>query len=183
MHTAPPVTAGHGYPEVGARVIGDDPALAERRARREAFLLTVVVLRLGVPRMLLTGGYAGLHARTDPGPRLRGRLDVLARRVVRLHWMSRWMPVLPAVLLLQARWDRPGADPAAVVVVAGYAALRSWHRRETPAAARWVTDPPGPPRAMSPTAWEEPSLGGRRLLTVAGLQTLAAVVVTLAAGT
>jgi hypothetical protein len=123
-----------------------------------------------------------LHTHTDPGPRLRGRLDVVARRVVRLHRVGRLMPVLPLVLLLQADWDRPGAVPAAVVVVAGYTALQSWHLRQTLAAARWVAGPPGPLRDVPAPSWWEPWLGGRRLLGSAGLYTLAVVVVVLATG-
>ncbi|GAB3302884.1 hypothetical protein GCM10027451_07300 [Geodermatophilus aquaeductus] len=194
-----------------------------RRARRSAFLLPAVVLGLGVPRMVLTGEYAGLHgdlawtvlvtvavltavvpllaplvpalerraadaarvhvalhAHTDPGPWLRERADLAARRLVRLHWVGRLMPVLPIVLLVQADWDRPGATPAAVVVVAGYAALQSWHRRQTLAAARWVADPAGPWRDAPPTPWWEPWLGGRRMLALAGLYTVTVVVVVLA---
>lgn len=189
-------------------------------------LLPAVVLGLGVPRMLLTGDYAGLHGgaawtllaavagagavpalltpavpalarraadvarmrsalrtHTDPGPDLRARLDVHARRVLRLHWMGRAMPVLPAVLLLQGRWDRPATSlPAAVVLVAGYAALALWHRRQTVAAARWVADRPGPARAVPPVPWWEPWLGGRRLLALSGGYVLLVVVLTLLGG-
>ncbi|WP_369254595.1 hypothetical protein [Geodermatophilus amargosae] len=198
---------------------------AEQRARRSAFLLPALVLGLGVPRMVLTGEYAGLHGdlawtvlvavavltaavpllaplvpalerraadtarlhvalhtHTDPGPRLRERLDLAARRVVRLHWVGRFVPVLPLVLLLQADWDRPGAVPAAVAVVGGYAVLRSWHQRQTLAAARWVAEPPGPLREVPPPSWWEPWLGGRRLLGLVALYTLAVAVGVLTTG-
>ena len=189
-------------------------------------MLPAVVLGLGVPRMLLTGGYAGLHgtaawallaavagsatavallapvvpalarrsaevarmrsalhARVDPGPDLRARVDVYARRVLRLHWVGRVMPVLPAVLLLQGRWDRPAtALPAAVALIAGYAALALWHQRQTIAAARWVADRPGPLRAVPAPPWWEPWLDGRRLLGLVGGYVLLVVVVTLLAG-
>ncbi len=213
------VTVGHENPAEVA------PAPV-RHGARSGLVLPAVVLGLGVPRMLLTGTYAGLHgtaawallavvagtltavalltpvvpalarraadlaamrsalhAHTDPGPGLRTRLDVHARRVLRLHWAGRVMPVLPAVLLLQGRWDRPETSlPAAAVLVAGYVALALWHRRQTLAAAAWVVDRPGPLRAVPPAPWWEPWLGGRRALAVAGAYTLAVVVVSLLAG-
>ncbi|NEM08514.1 hypothetical protein [Geodermatophilus normandii] len=174
-----PVTVGHP-----SSVRPDDDT--ERRARRSAFLLPAVVLRLGVPRMVPTGEYAGLHGdlawtvlaavtvltaavpllaplvpalerraadtarlhvalhtHPDPGPRLRGRLELVARQVVRLHGVGRLLPVLPLVLL-QADRDRPGAVPAA--------------------------------------SWWEPWLGGRRLLALTGIHTFAVVVVVLVTG-
>ena len=208
---------------------GGDADVATPAAVRRVpagLVLPAVVLGLGVPRMLLTGGYAGvhgaaawtllavvagsltalalltpvvpwlarrageaarvrqaLHARTDPGTGLRTRLDVHARRVLRLHWVGRAVPVVPAVLLLQGRWDRPGtALPAAVVLVAGYAALALWHRRQTVAAAAWVADRPGPLRAVPPPPWWEPWLGGRRVLALAVGYVLAVVAVTLPTG-
>ena len=197
-----------------------------RRCPPAGLALPAVVLGLGVPRMLLTGGYAGLHgagawallasvagtltavallvpvvpaltrraadearmrrallAHVDPGPGLRTRLDVRARRVLRLHWAGRVMPVVPAALLLQARWDRPAtALPAAVVLVAGYTALALWHRRQILAAAAWVTDRPGPLRAVPPPPWWEPWLGGRRVLALAAVYVVAVAVVTVLAG-
>ncbi len=214
-----PVTVRHGSVTVR-------PAASRAPATWTAgLLLPAVVLGLGVPRMLLTGDYAGLHGsaawallaavagagaalalltpvvpalsrraaevarmrhalrtHTDPGPDLRARLDLSARRVLRLHWMGRAMPVLPAVLLLQAEWDSPATSlPAAVVLVAGYAALALWHRRRTLAAARWVADRPGPARPAPPVPWWEPWLGGRRLLALSGGYVLLVVLVTLLA--
>jgi hypothetical protein len=118
-----------------------------------------------------------LREHLDPGPELRGRVDVLARRSLRLRWMGRILPVLPLSVLLQADWDRASAVPAAVVLLAAYAALAVWHHRQVASAARWTADPPGPPRTAPPTPWWEPWLGGRRLLGLVGVYVLAVVLV------
>ncbi|MGY1650491.1 hypothetical protein [Geodermatophilus sp. SYSU D01119] len=215
-----PVTVRHG-----SVTVRPEPHRAPETGTA-GLLLPAVVLGLGVPRMLLTGDYAGLHGtaawalltavagvaaalalltpvvpglsrraaevarmrhalrtHTDPGPELRTRLDRYARRVLRLHWMGRAMPVLPAVLLLQGDWDRPATSlPAAVVLVAGYTALALWHRRQTLAAAWWVADRPGPARPAPPVPWWEPWLGGRRLLALSCGYVLLVVVLTLLGG-
>jgi len=124
-----------------------------------------------------------LRAHVDPGPRLRSRADVRARRAVRLHWTGRVMPVLPATLLLQGRWDSPDtAVPAAVVLVVGYAALVVWNRRHTLAAARWITDRPGPLRAVPPPPWWEKWLDGRHVLALTGGYVALVVAVTVVMG-
>ena len=120
-----------------------------------------------------------LRAHADPGLELRTRVDVLARRTMRLRWMGRLLPVLPLSVLLQAEWDRPSALPAAVVLVVAYAALARWHHRQVAAASRWLAEPVGPPRAAPPVPWWEPWIGGRRLLGLAAAYVVLVVVLTL----
>jgi hypothetical protein len=152
-------------------------------------LAAVVVLVLAAP--LAAAAVPGLRSRQataarlqhalrehlDPGPGLRPRVDVLARRSLRLRWMGRALPLLPVSVLLQTQWDRPSAVPAAVVLLAAYAVLAVWHHRQVAAAARWTAAPAGPPRSEPPTPWWEPWLGGRRLLALAGGYVLVVVVV------
>ncbi|SFF31056.1 hypothetical protein SAMN05216574_11190 [Blastococcus tunisiensis] len=122
-----------------------------------------------------------LRAHVDPGPGLRARVDVLARRSLRLRWTGRALPLLPLSVLVQADWDGARALPAAVVLVVAYAVLAGWHHRQVAAASRWAADPPGPPRAGPPIPWWEPWLGGRRLLGLLAAYVLVVVVLTLAA--
>jgi hypothetical protein len=118
-----------------------------------------------------------LRAHVDPGPALRARVDVLARRSVRLGWMGRALPVLPVSVLLQTDWQQPSAPPAAAVLVAAYGALAVWHHRQLAAARRWTAAPAGPPRPLPPVPWWEPWLGGRRLLGLLGAYVLVVVVI------
>lgn len=122
-----------------------------------------------------------LRAHVDPGPVLRTRVDVLARRSLRLGWMGRALPVLPLSVLVQTDWDRAGALPVAGVLAAAYAALAVWHHRQLVAARRWTAAPAGPSRPPPPVPWWEPWLGGRRLLALLGAYVLVVVVV-IAAG-
>lgn len=117
-----------------------------------------------------------LRARLDPGPALRARVDVLARRSLRLRWMGRALPLLPLSVLVQTDWDRSSALPAASVLLAAYAALAVWHHRQLVAARRWREAPAGPPRPLPPVPWWEPWLGGRRLLGLLGAYVLVVVV-------
>ncbi|WP_143278511.1 hypothetical protein [Blastococcus haudaquaticus] len=121
-----------------------------------------------------------LRAHADPGPGLRSRVDVLARRTVRVRWVGRALPVLPLSVLVQADWQRATALPAVAVLLVAYAALAGWHHRQTAAAARWIAQPVGPPRTAPPVPWWEPWLGGRRLLGLAAAYVLVVVVVTVA---
>jgi hypothetical protein len=108
-----------------------------------------------------------LRAHVDPGPELRARVDVLARRSLRLRWMGRALPVLPLSVLVQTDWDAAAAVPAALVLLVAYCALALWHSRQREAAARWIAVPVGPVRPFPPVPWWEPWLGGRRLLALA----------------
>ncbi len=121
-----------------------------------------------------------LRAHVDPGPDLRARVDVLARRSLRLRWMGRALPVLPLSVLVQADWGRASALPAAGVLVAAYAALAVWHHRQLAAARRWTAFPAGPSRPLPPVPWWEPWLGGRRLLALLAAYVLVVVLVTVA---
>ena len=120
-----------------------------------------------------------LRAHVDPGPALRARVDVLARRSLRLRWMGRALPILPLSVLVQTDWDRSAALPVAGVLVATYAALAVWHHRQLAAARRWTAAPAGPPRPRPPVPWWEPWLGGRRLLALLAAYVLVVVLVVL----
>lgn len=152
-------------------------------------------LLLGVVALVLAGPLAGgvfpglrarqdtssrvqhaLRAHVDPGSALRSRVDVLARRSLRLGWMGRALPLLPLSVLLQTNWNRWAALPAAIVLLAAYAVLAVWHHRQLASARRWAAAPPGPPRACPPVPWWEPWLGGRRLLALAGAYVLVVIV-------
>ncbi len=154
-------------------------------------LVAVAVAVLAAP--LAAGTFPGLSARqdtaarvqhalrahVDPGPALRARVDVLARRSLRLRWMGRALLLLPLSVLVQTDWGRSGALPAAGVLVAAYAALALWHHRQLRAARRWTTDPAGPARTPPPVPWWEPWLGGRRLLALLGAYVFVVVLVIL----
>ena len=104
-----------------------------------------------------------LRHHVDPGPGLRERTDVYARRMAgngRLGWL---LPFTPVGFLLQGRWDHPLlAVPSAFVVVAAVVALMLWWRRQTVAARQWWTDPPGPARDIAPPSrWERWIFGPR----------------------
>jgi len=156
-------------------------------------LMTIVVLVLAAPAAAAVvpalGARQAVAARTqyalrehlDPGPELRARVDVLARRSLRLCWMGRLLPLLPVSVLLQTDWDQDAAVPAAAVLLVAYGALAIWHQRQVAAARRWTSTPPGPPRALPPTPWWEPWLGGRRLLCLVGAYVLVVVAVLLTA--
>ena len=118
-----------------------------------------------------------LRAHVDPGPGLRSRVDVLARRSLRLRWMGRTLPVLPLSVLVQADWDRSSAVPAALVLLAAYCALALWHHRQVVAAARWIAVPVGPARPFPPVPWWGPWLGGRRLLALLAVYVLVVVAI------
>ncbi len=153
-------------------------------------LVAVAVAVLAVP--LAAGTIAGLRARqdaaarvqhalrahVDPGPALRARVDVLARRSLRLRWMGRALPILPLSVLVQTDWNRASALPAAGVLVAAYAALAVWHSRQLAAARRWTAAPAGPSRLPPPVPWWEPWIGGRRLLALLAVYVLVVVLVT-----
>ena len=121
-----------------------------------------------------------LREHRDPGPALRSRVAVLARRSLRLRWMGRALPLLPLSVLVQTDWDAPSAVPAAAVLLAAYGALALWHHRQATAAVRWMADPVGPPRSAPPIPWWEPWLGGRRLLALVSVYVLVVVLGTLA---
>ena len=168
---------------------GDYAGLHGEAARR--LLLAVVLLVLVPPAAaaVLPGLRArqdaaarmqhALRAHVDPGPELRSRVDVLARRSLRLRWMSRTLPVLPLSVLVQADWQSPSVVPAALVLLAAYCALAVWHRRQVVAAARWIAVPVGPARPVPPVPWWEPWLGGRRLLALLLVYVLVVVAIVL----
>lgn len=122
-----------------------------------------------------------LRTRVDPGPGLRARVDVLARRSMRLRWMGRSLPLLPLSVLVQTDWDRLSALPGAAVLVAAYAALAVWHHRQLTAARRWTAAPAGPSRPLPPVPWWEPWLGGRRLLALLAAYVLVVIVIVIVA--
>lgn len=166
---------------------GDYAGLHGTAARWLLLVVAVAVLALPLASRTIPGLRArqdtaaraqhALRAHVDPGPALRARVDVLARRSVRLGWTGRVLPVLPASVLLQADWQRPSALPSAGVLVAAYVALAVWHHRQLAAARRWTAAPAGPPRPLPPVPWWEPWLGGRRLLGLLGAYVLVVVVI------
>ncbi|SDF00695.1 hypothetical protein SAMN05660485_02461 [Blastococcus fimeti] len=186
MLAVPALVIGLGASRV--LLTGDYAGLHGTAARW--LLVGIAVAVLAVP--LGAGTIAGLRARqdaaarvqhalrahVDPGPALRARVDVLARRSLRLRWMGRALPVLPLSVLVQTDWGRPGALPAAGVLVAAYAALAVWHHRQLAAARRWTAGPAGPARTPPPVPCWEPWLGGRRLLALLGAYVLVVVLVT-----
>ena len=105
-----------------------------------------------------------LRAHVDPGPRLRTKVDLAARRTAgssRVIWL--W-PVPVASLLLQGQWHRPlVAVPAAVVLVGLVAALVPyWRGRCRTAGGGWPIHPDLPENSRrSRPGGRGPADGGR----------------------
>ena len=96
----------------------------------------------------LLSEYAVLrHA--DPGVGRRAPADEVAQGFLRGERFLGWFyaVVMPALLLIAGRWDRPGwAIPAAALLVGAAALLLAAVERQARAGRRWLADPPGPPR-------------------------------------
>jgi hypothetical protein len=149
-----------------------------------AFFLVVHTISVSTARLRArTGqGFRIQHAvrhRVDPGPDLRTRTDLYARRMAGSGWFVWLFPFLPVSFLLQGRWDRPLLSvPAAVVLVSAVVAFTLWWRRQVAAAGRWMADPPGPEREFPPPkAWERWLTGRRFLWLLLGFLLVNALVV------
>jgi uncharacterized membrane protein len=119
--------------------------------------------RTGPRARMLRFRYALLH-RVDPGPDVRGKVDVAARQMARMGWLWWVFPLTPASLLLGARWERPLTTvPAALLLVGATAWFVVYWRRMTAASRRWVASPPGPDREVPPPTRRERLMSGRGL--------------------
>ena len=174
---------------VTGRFIGWEGAGAWRAlaAYVVAFLVLLAVQRR-MPRLRRTAAVGqrvqyALRHHVDPGPDVRGRADVFARRQARLRWVVWASPLAPLAVLAGGRWERPElAVPGAVVFVAVTAVWARFLYRQWRDAVRWVADPPGPVRDVPPPTPVEIWTGGKRLWLVVGGLLLLAVAVGLVAG-